>query len=424
MREAESIREGKAFDLLQKFEYILESDPLIEEVGFLHPSQFVTLAKEGDDNLDHGSETLDYFWIRDHKLGISTAVLLPLYNAAKCAFTAAAMQYKRMIEDFSCSAGVEAAQSSFSSSCGSFESEVMKHSRVLLLLSSDFGTAWNSRKLVVSKKQSISTFIDELLLSALVLSYSPKSEHAWCHRRWVIKIIAGKCPTFQEVLENESELVEKIAEKSKMNYRAWNHRCWIVSYMTKELVLCELLKSRDWAALHVADNSCFHYRRRLMHRMVEDSCHEKEDKSSGHNDEICRMWKEELDWNELLIKRYVGREALWIHRRFVSICWINHFAANLSGKSCLSRDNLCINNSICTFLDNEICLLYTCSTILDSDFEDFEAQAVYAVTYMLWLTKQIPESQGSEVLKKLQAGQTKTMLNEACSEKPFLHDFL
>ena len=46
-----------------------------------------------------------------------------------------------------------------------------------------------------------------------------------------------------------------------MNYRAWNHRCWLVSYMTREQVLHELKKSRNWAGLHVADNCCFHYRR-------------------------------------------------------------------------------------------------------------------------------------------------------------------
>ncbi|KAB1208128.1 Protein prenyltransferase alpha subunit repeat-containing protein 1 [Morella rubra] len=46
-----------------------------------------------------------------------------------------------------------------------------------------------------------------------------------------------------------------------MNYRAWNHRCWLVSYMTREHVLNELKTSRKWAGLHIADNCCFHYRR-------------------------------------------------------------------------------------------------------------------------------------------------------------------
>ena len=64
----------------------------------------------------------------------------------------------------------------------------------------------------MSKKQQLSMFMDELLLSALVLSYSPKSEQAWSHRRWVIKMIAGKYSTLQEIIAKESVLVEKIAE--------------------------------------------------------------------------------------------------------------------------------------------------------------------------------------------------------------------
>nr|GFB79041.1 protein prenyltransferase alpha subunit repeat-containing protein 1 isoform X2 [Tanacetum cinerariifolium] len=44
-----------------------------------------------------------------------------------------------------------------------------------------------------------------------------------------------------------------------MNYRAWNHRL-LVSYVPKTKVIDELVNHRDWAGLHVADNSCFHYR--------------------------------------------------------------------------------------------------------------------------------------------------------------------
>ncbi|KAM2118455.1 hypothetical protein EV2_010972 [Malus domestica] len=200
----------------------------------------------------------------------------------------------------------------------SFESDVVKHSRALLLLSSDFGTAWHSRKLVVSQKHKLSAFLDELLLSALVLSYSPKFEYAWSQRQWVIKSIAGKCSTLSEIVTKDSELVEKIAERSKTNYRAWNHCCWLVSYMTREQLLHELERSQNWASLHVFYHSCFHYRSRLMRKILEDECYKQEISASGYSVEIYLLWKEELDWDEMLIKRYIGREALWLHRRFLS----------------------------------------------------------------------------------------------------------
>nr|POE88748.1 protein prenyltransferase alpha subunit repeat-containing protein 1 [Quercus suber] len=358
-----------------------------DEVGFVHPTQFATLAEDstGDAAISVGTT----FWCKDHKLGVSTQAVLPLYNAAKRAFIAAMEEYKRLGDD-------------------GLESEVMKHSGALLLLSSDFGTAWNSRKLVVSKKQQLSMYMGELLLAALVLSCSPKndqawshrflgcsrykigpkklvvskkqqlsmymgelllaalvlscspkSDQAWSHRRWVIKSITGKCSALQEILGKESELVEKIAERSKMNYRAWNHRCWLVSYMTRE----------QWLILQILKDS------------------KLENASPGYSVEVSEVWKEELDWNEMLIKRYIGREALWLHRCFLSLCWMKQFATNLHDVSCHSKLKISTSNSFNSFIDNELHLLNSCSTVPDNDFEDFQAQATYSATYILWLTK-------------------------------------
>ncbi|XWS57763.1 hypothetical protein CRYUN_Cryun09bG0201100 [Craigia yunnanensis] len=207
---------------------------------------------------------------------------------------------------------------------------------------------------------------------------SPKSEQAWSHRRWVIKMIAGKYSTLQEIIAKESELVEKIAERSKMNYRAWNHRCWLVSYMTREQMLYELQKSRDWAGLHVADNSCFHYRRQLMFGISENFCCNQEGDNSSYDVENYQVMKEELDLNKVLIKHYIRREALWLHRRFLSLCLIRHLTT-MHGISYHSVKK--------TSMNNELCLLNSCSTIQDMVFEDFKAQAMYSAIYFLWLTK-------------------------------------
>ncbi|CAL5444996.1 unnamed protein product [Camellia sinensis] len=135
-----------------------------DEVGFIHPSQFVALNEEAAGSLlssvgtmhrvlgsrvskVNPSETV--FWCRDHKLGISTQVLLPLYNVAKQTFMAALERYK-MHSNLSVKKdeyGSDNMSSWYASSLDVLESEVMKHSRALLLLSCDFGTVWNSSKL-------------------------------------------------------------------------------------------------------------------------------------------------------------------------------------------------------------------------------------------------------------------------------------
>ncbi|XP_038890505.1 uncharacterized protein LOC120080039 isoform X2 [Benincasa hispida] len=410
--------EAKAADLLSQFERILQSDPLIDEIGFVHPSQFVKLNEEVGNSKSAtsgitGNENSD-FWLQDHKLGISTQILHPLYIATRDSFMAATRKYRSSCnQDDQTVAGNSSC--GLSNSLNIVESDVMKYSRALLLLSCDFGTAWNSRKFILSKKQNLSMYLDELLLSKLVLSYFPKSEQAWSHRlstsvlgrRWVIKLLVEKGYTVEEILKKESELVERIAEMSKMNYRAWNHRRWLVSYMSREQALNALEETRKWAALHVADNCCFHYRRRLMLKILaESTCTEM---SSGFNIDIYQVWKEELDWDEMLIKRYIGREALWIHRRFLSVCWMRHFATD--HKICEQGGGIKID--IPFFIENELNLVNSCSFISNVDFGDFQAQATCSGAYLLWLIKNCPKSKVDE---KLRTYNLKTLLNKACPE--------
>ncbi|KAK7401390.1 hypothetical protein VNO78_12824 [Psophocarpus tetragonolobus] len=427
---------GKAMDLLCQLEDILESDALIDELGFIHPSQFALLKEENDiasnlsDKAIHQSADMvvsseesskqdnQNFWNRDHKLGISSHVLLPLYRAAKHAFMTTSKQY-RMCNSQSSKDGICLPASSFYH----LESTLLKHSKSLLLLSCDFMTAWNCRKLIVSKKKKLSVFIDELLLSELVLSYSPKSEQAWNHRRWVVKSISANCSNFKEILRKESELVEKIAERSKMNYRAWNHRCWLISYMTIEQVLYELNKSRSWAALHVADNSCFHYRRQLLMKIMENRNCVEETVSCGHNANIVQALKDELDWNETLIKRYVGREALWLHRRILSMCWINNFLLDSNDASYKSKEAISMSHDFSTFLQNELCLLHSCSTFVDDDFVDVQAQAAYSACYILWLKVQVPKPLDNELLEKIKDVDLKTLLDKSCQERSSVFNY-
>lgn len=101
-----------------------------DEVGFIHPTQLASLNEEG---IDAPGPKNSRFWSRDRKLGISTEVLLPLYREAKRALFDAFRDYKMRCS--SCGGGGDEG----------IGSDVMKHSKALLLVSSDFGTAWNSR---------------------------------------------------------------------------------------------------------------------------------------------------------------------------------------------------------------------------------------------------------------------------------------
>uniref|UniRef100_A0A7N0UZJ9 Uncharacterized protein n=1 Tax=Kalanchoe fedtschenkoi TaxID=63787 RepID=A0A7N0UZJ9_KALFE len=374
--------------LMNQLESILEHDNQLDEIGFIHPSQFAPLNEGSDAECAEEEAGLEYddrvFWHRGHKLGISTVALLPLYKAARAAFFTAMQQ---------CASGGEEE-----------DDDLLKHSRALVLLSTDFATAWNSRKMVVSRRREHALLMDELRLSGLVLSYAPKSDQAWSHRRWVIKMIACQLSNLQDIMEKESLLVEQIAERYKMSYRAWYHRCWLVSYMTVEQMSHVLKDSRDWSGLHAADNSCFHYRRRLLLALLKYSHCEHGSNAFNYcsSSEVQKIWKEEFDWNESLIKRYIGREALWLHRRFLSAYYTKQTGQD---------------QNISTFIDYELHLIQSCTRKLDDCFQDdAEAQVTHAATYALWLGKQVAHPQGS----KLREFDLKTLLNDSSPEKILL----
>ncbi|CAD6255549.1 unnamed protein product [Miscanthus lutarioriparius] len=325
--------------------YLYENPKLIipfrsirsDEVGFLHPTQFCSL--EDDDSNSQHSEPhhTRYLWCRDHKLAISAEILPRLYRAARDAY---------------CNAR-DAPLS---------PTHLMRHTKALLILCPDLLTAWNSRNMVLSAEYDFTKLKDELQLCALILSYSPKNESTWSHRRWVIKQVAEQHQDMSEIIENESILVKEIAEKSKMNYRAWRHRCWLIPYMTRKQVLDELKKSTKWSELHVADNCCFHYRRSLLLTLLESRLGNGEDSLSWES-ETYLLWKEELRWDEMLIRRYQGRESLWNHRRFLSQWWIQRL---------LTVEETCPStmSQVDLFVSQEIYLLSECLNDPEDEFDE------------------------------------------------------
>ncbi|KAF8692224.1 hypothetical protein HU200_039827 [Digitaria exilis] len=374
-----------AQDLLGHFERILHADPLIDEVGFLHPTQFSSLGcgEAGDSSPQASVFQHRYFWCRDHKLAISAEILPELYRAARDAY--------------------------YNSRNGSSQAaNLMSHAKALLILCPDMLTAWNSRKMVLSEKYDLVKLKDELQLCALILSYSPKNESTWSHRRWVLKQIAEQHQDMAELVEKESVLVKEIAERSKMNYRAWRHRCWLIPYMTSKQVLDELKKSTRWCELHVADNCCFHYRRALLLALLDGHLENGEDSLTWES-ETYLLWKDELRWDEMLIRRYRGRESLWNHRQFLSQRWIQQLLA-------LEETGPSTTSQVDPFITQEICLLSECLNDPADEFEESRVQAELSALYILWISKQVPALKGKleERLHFVSMGRLKDVLVRAC----------
>ncbi|EFJ05296.1 hypothetical protein SELMODRAFT_431671 [Selaginella moellendorffii] len=309
--------------LLADLGRLLDSDPEIDELGFLLPSQLAQLhdlpadtveisfaAADTDPNAGEGSKSpcdgagageyceASWFWLRDHKLGIAVNALRPLYTEAQAVFSALRAEEKQCGRQ----------ENGFSK-----EESLLKVTRALLIVNSDYSTAWNTRKRVLGKSSfSQSGMISELRLSSLVLTYAPKSEEAWAHRRWALnKIFSSTSSQSDGIIDSESKHVDAIVERSPMNYRAWRHRCWLISFMKFPRIELEL-KSRD--SYRCTDNCFFHYRRSMLQHLI---WRQHEFYLSWR--ELASMWKEELKGNAESIKDMsFGNEALWIHRRFLA----------------------------------------------------------------------------------------------------------
>lgn len=81
------------------------------------------------------------------------------------------------------------------------------------------------------------------------------------------------------------------------------------------------------------------------------------------------------------------KQALWLHRRFLSLFWIKHFLTGHTGLPGHWKHKTSMNNDFGIFVDHELHLLQSCSIIPDNNFDDYQAQATYSATYMLWLVK-------------------------------------
>ncbi|KAL3678081.1 hypothetical protein R1sor_021037 [Riccia sorocarpa] len=516
--------------LLADLDLIFINDPLIDELGYVHPSQLVSLHSDGaaskspfsektprssfipSDSSNSGDEPhagadcprksehrvglmeeLDgisfdegqvqnavlydrtAFWSAEHKLAISVPALAPLYKSAREAFTLGSAEYKNLYK---------AEEATFSNASGALEADNQHHgngslmlnkdkraledslmtcTRALVLVNCDHATAWNMRKRLVSKRANDWDFlVAELRLAGVVLSCAHKSEETWAHRRWVILQMINNGLSRMKldvILENESKLVESVAERSPMNYRAWRHRCWLVAQMSFLQIAIELHRTKLWASFHVSDNCCFHYRRTLLTQLLQPkvpgkaesrevaaTADEKEMDMRGlrvalfDGFETRALWQEEVDWTKKLINRYLGREALWLHLRFLFYYWMLHIKravscsqrVSLSGGNEVSEeiDRKCESKSTFLSADTEREFVSVCIAACNSNLtEEANKQRELAASYKLWVLmkglkqqkeESLPEDTSLSIPVSDERESTRMLLNDVAPHRSHL----
>ena len=203
-------------EVVQEIDRAFETDSEIDELGMVLSSEESVVLVE-------------------HKLGISMAVLKPLFLYSVTELQKHRDVLLKPVGDISPS---EAAL-------------VCSLSRAILLVKGDFPPALNARKIMIEHGTLCAE--REINFLNVVFSKHPKSPSAWHHRRWCLqrlldgvekpwnikKSASNDSISFSDVVEQEVGLCERMCDLYPRNYYSWNHRLWLAQHMStvKEVTL-------------------------------------------------------------------------------------------------------------------------------------------------------------------------------------------
>jgi protein prenyltransferase alpha subunit repeat containing protein 1 len=156
----------------------------------------------------------------ENRIGISVVVLKPLYKH----FTELFYRLVSLI-------------ASAHMSISSVAPELNSFTRGILLVKGDFPMAYNYRKKLIELE--LIQVEDEIALTKVIFSRTPKSPSGWQHRRWCLQFRqrrSGRRRLLLAEIETEKELCRVMGEMHAKNYYSWTHRLWLLQLMNEEQV--------------------------------------------------------------------------------------------------------------------------------------------------------------------------------------------
>ncbi|KAI9913888.1 hypothetical protein PsorP6_005849 [Peronosclerospora sorghi] len=275
--------------LLARLSSLFHQDPLIDEVGLLFDIKQNDLTAE------------TAFFLENHKLGVAFVAGTSLFLAARAKFQSFNAQLQQEATELIQSEDTRA--------------QLLHCTRAILLINADFYTAWNTRKVFVTRRWLDAQ--DEMRFTDLVFALHPKSIDTWAYRRW---LAARLCETLSGddvgvFYAQQIKVSSRLAELKPRNYHAWSYRHWIVSRLPLMLLLKELDSMQTWCKTHISDHSGWNHRQHTLNELAK--------RYQGANtlgkpmhDLFCAEYK----FVSKILSLYSTHEALWCHRRYVMQC--------------------------------------------------------------------------------------------------------
>lgn len=199
----------------------------------------------------------------DHHLGLESWCVSHVYRHAHQIILIAAKKYPQ----FASNCDSNAIEIHNNTQCPStsphpFDHTLVKYLNCALLINPDVMTFWNARRRLLQKDRL--DIGKEFKFSAMVLSKKPKSNDAFCYRRWLYSFQSHESIDWIR----ELSLCERCASKSLSNLQAWSHRQWVLQ-KAPFLLQYELGTTERFIRKHIGDYSGYYHRQFILYQMNE-----------------------------------------------------------------------------------------------------------------------------------------------------------
>jgi len=234
----------------------------------------------------------------------------------------------------------------------------------ILLFNGEYITAWNERKKLIQLRYIKPEF--DLQFTTLCLTKHPKSSNLWYHRQWILK-------RHEDLInfDNEFEIIDKAINRYATNYFAWNHKIWLLNYMTIQKLIDELKSAQSLMYKHVSDHAGWNYLLTVIKRIL--SLYEENDNNNNMN-ELKHLWNEHIEFVKKYLKEFPGHETIWYYLRI------------LTGFIYQYKDRINKNgeeNSI-SFFENEIAFINN-DYLNENNNNILLVEEKFALQYKAWL---------------------------------------
>jgi len=285
----------------------------------------------------------------------------------------------------------------------------------------------------------------ELTFINLLFTQHAKAPSSWAHRKWVAKklvdLAAQRDKEYNNIYQwasSEINTCSSVAERFPKNYHAWTHRRWVFRLLFKtwisksdstvtaedcietklifKLLYKELENTQIWMKTHVSDHSACHYQGQVLRMLLAVGLHPTNGYFASSNDEDGITWAWDLltkTINSARASSFLSHEVTWIHRRISSFTIINLF------DGCIAADNTVPlvrfdSNTLASVMDEFVKMEVheLASTYFDSDRSSTEA--AHAMSYVVWIAKQMNRSARWNCSKTMQ--ETNTVANNIAEQ--------